>query len=153
VALTRAEKKLYLSYAKNRYRFGNLQSSLKSRFIDELDGALVVTEGGKSLLEIREDEKERKRVVRDTDYVPEDISERHWNAKPAKKSVVPKPSAPSVSNAPLYKAGMKVSHKMFGAGKIVSVQGTGDEARVKVFFSRAGEKTLVVKFANLTVID
>jgi len=153
VALTRAEKKLYLSYAKNRYRFGNLQSSLKSRFIDELDGALVVTEGGKSLLDIREDEKERKRVVRDTDYVPEDISERHWNAKPAKKSVVPKPSAPSVSNAPLYKAGMKVSHKMFGAGKIVSVQGTGDEARVKVFFSRAGEKTLVVKFANLTVID
>jgi len=153
VALTRAEKKLYLSYAKNRYRFGNLQSSLKSRFIDELDGALVVTEGGKSLLEIREDEKERKRVVRDTDYVPEDISERHWNVKPAKKSVVPKPSAPSVSNAPLYKAGMKVSHKMFGAGKIVSVQGTGDEARVKVFFSRAGEKTLVVKFANLTVID
>jgi len=153
VALTRAEKKLYLSYAKNRYRFGNLQSSLKSRFIDELDGALVVTEGGKSLLEIREDEKERKRVVRDTDYVSEDISERHWNAKPAKKSVVPKPSAPSVSNAPLYKAGMKVSHKMFGAGKIVSVQGTGDEARVKVFFSRAGEKTLVVKFANLTVID
>lgn len=153
VALTRAEKKLYLSYAKNRYRFGNLQSSLKSRFIDELDGALVVTEGGKSLLKIREDEKERKRVVRDTDYVPEDISERHWNAKPAKKSVVPKPSAPSVSNAPLYKAGMKVSHKMFGAGKIVSVQGTGDEARVKVFFSRAGEKTLVVKFANLTVID
>lgn len=153
VALTRAEKKLYLSYAKNRYRFDNLQSSLKSRFIDELDGALVVTEGGKSLLEIREDEKERKRVVRDTDYVSEDISERHWNAKPAKKSVVPKPSAPSVSNAPLYKAGMKVSHKMFGAGKIVSVQGTGDEARVKVFFSRAGEKTLVVKFANLTVID
>jgi len=153
VALTRAEKKLYLSYAKNRYRFGNLQSSLKSRFIDELDGALVVTEGGKSLLEIREDEKERKRVVRDTDYVSEDISEWRWNGQPAKKSVVPKPSAPSVSNAPLYKAGMKVSHKIFGTGKVIAVQGTGDEARVKVFFSRAGEKTLVVKFANLTVID
>ncbi len=153
VALTRAEKKLYISYAKNRYRFGNLQPSLKSRFIDELDGALVVTEGGKLLLEIREDEKERKRVVRDSDYVSEDMSERRWNAQPAKKSVVPKPSAPSSSNAPTYRAGMKVSHKMFGAGKIVSVQGTGDEARVKVFFSRAGEKTLMVKFANLTVIE
>ncbi len=153
VALTRAEKKLYISYAKNRYRFGNQQPSLKSRFIDELDGALVLTEGGKSLLESREDEKERKRVVRDTDYVPEDISERRWNTQPAKKSAVPKPSAPSHSNEPTYRAGMKVSHKMFGAGKVVAVQGTGDEARVKVFFSRAGEKTLVVKFANLTVID
>jgi DNA helicase-2/ATP-dependent DNA helicase PcrA len=153
VALTRAEKKLYISYAKNRYRFGNLQATLKSRFIDELDGALVVTEGGKSLLEIREDEKERKRVVRDTDYVPEDISERHWNAKPAKKSVVPKPSSPSPSNTPTYRAGMKVSHKIFGTGKVIAVQGTGDEARVKVFFSRAGEKTLVIKFANLTVIE
>ncbi len=153
VALTRAEKKLYLSYAKNRYRFGNLQPSLKSRFIDELDGALVLTEGGKSLLDLREDEKERKRVVRDSDYVSEDMRERRWNAQPVKKSVVPKPSAPSVSDVPLYKAGMKVSHKMFGAGKVVAVQGTGDEARVKVFFSRAGEKTLVVKFANLTVIE
>jgi DNA helicase-2/ATP-dependent DNA helicase PcrA len=153
VALTRAEKKLYISYAKNRYRFGNLQATLKSRFIDELDGALVVTEGGKSLLEIREDEKERKRIVRDSDYVPEDISERHWNAKPAKKSVAPKPSSPSPSNTPTYRAGMKVSHKIFGTGKVIAVQGTGDEARVKVFFSRAGEKTLVIKFANLTVIE
>jgi DNA helicase-2/ATP-dependent DNA helicase PcrA len=48
---------------------------------------------------------------------------------------------------------MKVSHKIFGTGKVIAVQGTGDEARVKVFFSRAGEKTLVIKFANLTVIE
>ncbi len=153
VALTRAEKKLYLSYAKNRYRFGNIQPTLKSRFIDELDGALVVTEGGKSLSESREDEKERKRIIRDDEYVTEDISTARWNAQPVKKSVAPKPSAPNPSTAPTYRAGMKVSHKMFGAGKVIAVQGTGDEARVKVFFSRAGEKTLMVKFANLTVIE
>ncbi len=154
VALTRAEKKLYLSYAKNRYRFGNLQPALKSRFIDELDGAFVLTEGGKSLLDIRADEKERKRIVRDDDSQEgyDEFSER-WREQKAKKSFVPKPSAPSVANEPSYKVGMKVSHKMFGQGKVVSVQGAGDEARVKVFFNRAGEKTLVVKFANLTVMD
>ncbi len=152
VALTRAKKKLFLSYAKNRYRFGKLQPSLKSRFIDELDGTLVITEGGKSLLEIREDEKERKRIVHDSDNMPEDISVEHGEIKPAKKSQL-KPSAPSPSNVPLYKAGMKVSHKIFGVGKVVAIQGEGDEARVRVFFSRAGEKTLVVKFANLTVIE
>ncbi len=155
VALTRAEKKLYISYAKNRYRFGNFQPTLKSRFIDELDAALVVTEDGKSLLDIRADEKERKRIVLDDDYAQEEqfTFSNRWKEQPAKKSVVPKPSAQSVSDAPAYKAGMKVAHKMFGTGRVVSVQGTGDEARVKVFFNRAGEKTLVVKFANLTVMD
>ncbi|MFN3562576.1 MAG: ATP-dependent helicase [Chloroherpetonaceae bacterium] len=154
VALTRAEKKLYISYAKNRYRFGNLQAALKSRFIDELDAALVVTEGGKLLLDIRADEKERKRIVLDDDAQeePSTFSNR-WKEQPAKKTFVPKPVAQSISDTPAYKAGMKVSHKMFGIGKVVSVQGTGDEARVKVFFNRAGEKTLVVKFANLTVVD
>ncbi|MFQ3598867.1 MAG: UvrD-helicase domain-containing protein [Chloroherpetonaceae bacterium] len=157
VALTRAEKKLYLSYAKNRYRFGNLQAAIKSRFIDELDGALVLTEGGKSLLDIRFDEKERTRVVRadDDEYSQEEPStfSNRWKEKPAKESFVPKPAAPSLAESPHYKAGMKVSHKMFGTGKIMSVQGAGDEARVKVFFNRAGEKTLVVKFANLTVVE
>lgn len=155
VALTRAEKKLYISYAKNRYRFATLQPTLKSRFIDELDGALVVTEGGKSLLDIRADEKERKRIVLDDDYAQEEplTFSNRWKEQPAKKSVVPKLSASSLGDSPSYKAGMKVTHKVFGAGKVVSVQGTGDEARVKVFFNRAGEKTLVVKFANLTVMD
>ncbi len=157
VALTRAEKNLYLSYAKNRYRFGHNQSTSKSRFIDELDGALVLTEGGKLLSDIRTDEKEQHRIIRmkyddDSQEAPITHSNR-WKEKSEKKSVVPKPSAPSVSEPPpLYKAGMKVSHKMFGVGKIVSVQGKGDEARVKVYFNRAGEKTLVIKFANLTVV-
>lgn len=157
VALTRAEKKLYLSYAKNRYRFGNSQPTLKSRFIDELDGTLVMTEGGKLLLDIRVEEKEQRRIVRadDDEYSQEESNmfSNRWKEKPAKKSFVPKPSAPSIADSPLYKAGMKVSHKMFGMGKVVSVQGSGDEARVKVFFNRAGEKTLVVKFANLTVVE
>ena len=157
VALTRAEKKLYLSYAKNRYRFGNIQPALKSRFIEELDGALVVTEGGKSLLDVRADEKEQRRIVReesDTYSHDEPLTfSNRWKEQPPKKSFVPKPAVPSGSDSPLYKAGMKVSHKMFGAGKVVSIQGVGDDARVKVFFNRAGEKTLVVKFANLTIVE
>ncbi|MCS6989995.1 MAG: UvrD-helicase domain-containing protein [Chloroherpetonaceae bacterium] len=155
VALTRAEKKLYLSYAKNRYRFGNLQPSLKSRFIDELDGELVVTEGGKSLCDLRAEEKERKRIIRDDDHAPDDfgdLSER-WREPKSKKSFVPKPAAPSVPSETTYRAGMRVSHKMFGRGKIISVQGAGDDAKAKIYFERAGEKTLVLKFANLTVIE
>lgn len=155
VALTRAEKKLYLSYAKNRYRFGNLQTALKSRFIDELDGALVLTEGGKSLEDLRADEKERKRIARDEEFAQESHDE-FW--KPAqepkaKKSVAPKPATTSVSSAPAFHVGMKVSHKMFGRGRIIAVQGAGDDARAKIFFERAGEKTLVLKFANLTPIE
>jgi DNA helicase-2/ATP-dependent DNA helicase PcrA len=49
--------------------------------------------------------------------------------------------------------GMKVQHKIFGTGKVIALQGSGSDAKVKVFFRTAGEKTLVVRYANLTILD
>jgi DNA helicase-2/ATP-dependent DNA helicase PcrA len=154
VALTRARKKLFVSYAKNRYRFGNLQSALKSRFIDELDGASVVTEGGKSLDDVRYVERDQKRILRDEyDQSPSDDFTQftnNWKKTTEKKKYSNLPSSPSPESP--FAIGMRVQHKIFGLGKIISLQGLGDDAKVKVFFKTAGEKTLVLKFANLSVV-
>ena len=49
VGATRAEQRLYLSWARSRYRYGNRESSERSRFLEEIDAEVVRTEGGGSL--------------------------------------------------------------------------------------------------------
>ena len=152
VALTRAEKKLYLSYAKNRYRFGQLLVSIKSRFLDELDESVVVTESGVKLWEKREKETERSRYDYSSyqDEAQPSVYSKSWRSKP--KTSKPKSKPVVNANAAMddgLRIGMKVQHKLFGTGKILALQGSGDARKAKVFFERVGEKTLVLKFANL----
>ncbi len=152
VALTRAEKKLYVSYAKNRYRFGQLMVAVRSRFLDELDGDVVVTESGTKLYEKREKEAERSRYdyssYQDEPYGSSFSGSRPKKSKPAKTSFK-SASQPSASTSDGLKIGMKVQHKLFGSGKVIALQGSGDAKKARVFFERVGEKTLVLKFANL----
>lgn len=46
---------------------------------------------------------------------------------------------------------MRVQHAMFGPGIILALQGSGEGQKVKIRFRNAGEKTLMVQYANLTV--
>ncbi|MDX2129627.1 MAG: 3'-5' exonuclease [Chloroherpetonaceae bacterium] len=164
VALTRARKKLYLSYAKNRFRFGFTQPSLKSRFLDEIDGDVVETEGGKLLSDLRIEKRENTRITRDYSDGEEYRGGGTWNRKPKKEmdyddyvasgKMASRQTKPKAEiEGPALAIGMKVSHKIFGVGKITSLEGNGDGAKAKIFFRSAGEKTLVVKFANLTIVE
>jgi DNA helicase-2/ATP-dependent DNA helicase PcrA len=152
VALTRAEKKLYVSYAKNRYRFGQLMVAIRSRFLDELDGDVVVTESGTKLYEKRDKEAERSRYdyssYQDESYGSSFSGSRPKKSKPAKTSFKSS-SQHSATQSDGLKIGMKVQHKLFGSGKVIALQGSGDAKKARVFFERVGEKTLVLKFANL----
>jgi DNA helicase-2/ATP-dependent DNA helicase PcrA len=159
VAITRAQEKLFISYAKSRHRFGNLLPSVKSRFIDELDGRLVVTEAGKLLSDMRAIENERKRIQRD-EYCQDDVSSNSVEFEElSERSSLSKRKLPKLvaqdeePHTPMLAVGMKVQHKIFGTGKVIALQGSGSDAKVKVFFRTAGEKTLVVRYANLTILD
>jgi len=159
VAITRAQEKLFISYAKSRHRFGNLLPSVKSRFIDELDGRLVVTEAGRLLSDMRAIENERKRIQRD-EYCQDDVSGHseeleEFSERPSfSKRKLPSLAAQDAEpHTPTLAVGMKVQHKIFGTGKVIALQGSGSDAKVKVFFRTAGEKTLVVRYANLTILD
>ena len=48
--------------------------------------------------------------------------------------------------------GRRVAHARFGEGKIISVEGNGGSAKVKVNFDQVGVKNLLVKFAKLTLL-
>jgi len=144
VGVTRAKQKLYLSWAVMRYRFGELSPSSRSRFLGEIDDALLKPEEGG---------RPGARPYR-----------RH---APAPGVAVPRrPKAPADDNAkyfsdvtPAYenesqetfnaRVGQRVVHENFGTGRILALDGRGENARAIVDFDSVGRKHLMLKYANL----
>jgi DNA helicase-2/ATP-dependent DNA helicase PcrA len=165
VGVTRARQKLFLTYSKSRYRFGQQQYNVRSRFVDEVDKSVIITEGGKSYDEVFREERERSRLVMDADYgsQPRRTAYKKDDARHSvfyddePRDITPKKPKPvaatTQSSTAKIVVGTQVSHKLFGMGKVIAIQGTGDETKAKIFFRSSGEKSLVIKYANLQVMD
>ena len=67
------------------------------------------------------------------------------------KSLDPKPIAAAADHA--IRAGLQVFHNKFGEGRVLAVEGAGDDARAQVSFARHGVKWLALAVARLTVVD
>ena len=124
VALTRAEKKAYLSFAHARRRFGGAPiPTTQSRFLHELPEELL-------------------------EYIlPAQRTDRQGYSSPVSKPIVT--SAPSNE----LSIGHHVEHKLFGKGKILAVEGTGETAKLTIIFSGNVRKKLIAKYANLTLLE
>ena len=153
VALTRAEKGAILSYAENRYRWGNLTSCEPSRFLEEIDAALI-------------------ELPRKVGFHPSDHHKFRSNndqaAKPAvsglgadrlKKTDKPSSAADESkipfeeSDSNMIMTGMQVEHHRFGQGKVISIEGYGPNRKATVFFPEVGQKQLLLKFARLRIVE
>ena len=128
VALTRAEKKVYITYARSRYRFGEVAYQSRSRFIEEIDPATYDEMNGG----IGRKSSRRKKV-----YYDEFYQEDYDDFDQEKRSL---------------RVGSRVTHEIFGMGKILQITGAGDTQRVSIAFEEHGNKQLLVKFANLQLI-
>ncbi len=146
VALTRAQEKLFLSWSRSRYHYGQPQGCIRSMFIDEVDRDIVVSEGGLLLSESRM-ERERPRQT--------DQQTGRFNGRPAVPSSFGERSRDEGGRAARpagLKAGTKVHHAMFGPGVVMTIQGSGSRQKARIRFRNAGEKTLMVQYANLTIV-
>ena len=158
VAITRAMTKLTLSYAEQRYRYGNLTLSERSRFVDEIDANLIEqtqkasfrgttsmrgrsTFGGRFGKPINEPEQHGFRKLEETPSF----------TKPSySQPTVPQNLEPS--NPDLLQEGMRVMHAKFGAGTILSIDGAGANKKASVNFDAGGVKMLMLKFARLAIL-
>jgi DNA helicase-2/ATP-dependent DNA helicase PcrA len=156
VAVTRAMTKLTLSYAEQRYRYGNLTLSERSRFVDEIDANLIEqtqkasfrgtsSMGGRSTFgrfgkPITEPEQHGFRKIENTPSTRPSVSE------------TPIPQNLEPSNPDLLQEGMRVMHSKFGAGTILSIEGAGANKKASVSFDHAGVKMLMLKFAKLAIM-
>lgn len=156
VAVTRARKELFLSHARSRFRFGEQKDAVRSRFLGEIDPAVVRSETGGSL--------RRTGTASEYGY----LSSTSANRKPAMSSGTrieydnqwKKPlgghqsgSATQIHYEPTdgdpFQPGVKVIHPTFGPGKILTREGQGEQTKVTVFFQGHGQKKLVLRFAKL----
>lgn len=141
VALTRAEKRVTLTYAECRYRWGNMTMNEPSRFLSEIDERYL--------------ERSIKRVPAKIGGMPEMQKVPVFQKKPLKQ---PEQSGSSMFDAnyvtPIEKVlpGVEVIHEKFGQGKVLNVEGTGPNTKATVFFNGVGQKQLLLKFAKLKIV-
>ena len=128
VAVTRAKEKVYLSYARSRYRFGEVAYQSKSRFLDEVDDSTFEETDGAGTKKAGR----RKKVYYD-EYYQESFDDYDQDRRS-------------------LRVGSRVTHQIFGMGKIQQITGTGDLQRVTIAFEKVGVKQLLTKFANLKLI-
>lgn len=140
VALTRAMKKVTISHAETRYRWGSLSLSEPSRFLEEIDPVFIET--------------------------PRKLAKSSFN-EPAKSPLpgrwpMPTASAESqtsgrddfqASETENLETGMQVEHQKFGFGQVVKVEGSGANKKATVHFNGIGQKQLLLKFARLRIIQ
>ncbi|MBQ5856665.1 MAG: exodeoxyribonuclease V subunit gamma [Bacteroidales bacterium] len=165
VALTRAEKKLVLSYAESRYRWGNLTLSEPSRFIEEIDQSLIertrkasfrgtssFNEGvnfsnpfSKSFQEKKEFQRKTE-AKQNTPYINSNIN-KNISATPSNNV-----SDFSAASPDEIEEGMRVLHQKFGQGTVAKVEGIGPNKKATVLFDECGTKQLMLKFAKLNIL-
>ena len=146
VALTRAEKKIYLSYVLSRYRWGKPVDSEKSRFIDEInDKFLEKNVVQKSII---------KNFSQKTQFNKIGVRYKKPESRPAKNFVKLKSSSVK-SNLFDNKliVGNIVVHERFGKGKVVSIEGQGGDRKAEIKFEKFGLKKLLLRFSKLDIIS
>ena len=146
VAITRAEKRLFLSYASTRFKWGQFIDSEKSRFIDELD---------EKCLEMHEhfpssELKKSTKFLINKNQLNSNKFDLNLNKRRLKK--VNYFAKNDCSDIEKIKNGMNVKHSSFGIGKIINISGEGANKKATVFFSGVGQKNMLLKFAKLEIV-
>jgi DNA helicase-2/ATP-dependent DNA helicase PcrA len=135
VGCTRAKKHLFISYARNRNRFGNSYPQIQSRFIEEIDKTFVDI-SATPLAEIYLKKNLESRSIITDEFSQIDPFEDYEYSQISKQ----------------IKPGSIVEHDVFGKGRVVYLDGYGDYQKVIVEFNSGVRKHLMVKYAKLKVI-
>ena len=149
VALTRAEKEAYLSYALSRYRWGKLTDSEPSRFIDEINEEYLDI-----LTSINENKF--KPLIRSTSNNEPSFNKLRFKKVTAKPKGNFKKLLETSNKSNLFDnklvLGNIVEHIRFGKGEVVNIEGRGADIKAEIKFENGGLKKLLLRFAKLKII-
>ena len=173
VAITRAEKHCILTCAQNRFRYGRMEYDTPSRFIRDIDPELLdvqsETGGGESsyrrpsggsrspewmqnprpvATQFRADPKPSAVAPRQPEKPVDPFGP---NFKRVYNAVAPRPMA-SAPSAGELREGCQIEHQRFGIGRVLKIEGTGENTKATVEFRNAGTKQLLLKFAKFKII-
>ena len=178
VAITRAEERCFLSYAKSRYRYGKMEFGSPSRFLHDIDEKYLrlpyqmkipcsVDEGaGRFRREIEggftrsaspsrasfgsssSEQRARPKAQIIAPSVPRNLKK----VSAVSGSSSAQSAASNAASVTGVRAGQMIEHERFGLGEVMKVEGTGDNAKATIHFKNAGDKQLLLRFARFKVI-
>ena len=163
VALTRAEKQAYLTYALSRYRWGKLVDAEPSRFIEEIDEQYV---------EIVTPKEERRfnpmlsaDIFGDVDQntvrykkpsypkAKPKVQEKFQISTPKNLKKVSETKATTNLFDNKLIVGDVVNHQRFGKGNVLNIEGKNADLKAEIRFENGGIKKLLLRFAKLEIIS
>ncbi len=135
VAITRARRRLYLTFAQSRMLHGQTHYGMVSSFLREIPEALLhwLTPRFAQRRSFDSGRRETESYV------------AAFGGAPAQPLAPPSPKS-------AWRIGQQVFHQKFGEGVVTDTEGSGNEGRVQVNFKRAGSKWLALEYAKLTPI-
>ncbi|SHF86487.1 DNA helicase-2 / ATP-dependent DNA helicase PcrA [Salegentibacter echinorum] len=164
VALTRAEKQAYLTYTQSRYRWGKLIDAEPSRFIEEIDEQFMD-------YMVPQDDYKYKPLI-DTDIFGDEVDKSKLRQTKPKKGTPPPAHKPSeaqlrklrklkpagqepekAKNTIKLEVGNEVEHLRFGKGKVLAIEGVGQNKKAEIDFENGGIKNLLLRFAKLKMLS
>ncbi|WP_339661566.1 UvrD-helicase domain-containing protein [uncultured Polaribacter sp.] len=163
VALTRAEKVAYLTYAQTRYRWGKLVDAEPSRFLEEIDDQYLnyitpkTTNPSINNFVDKSIFDDAPKGIRFQKPIQRKKMERDLVKK--KDIIIPKnlkKVSQTTAKANLFDenvmVGNIVEHNRFGTGEVISLEGSGPNKKAEIKFGTVGKKKLLLQFAKLRVI-
>ncbi len=165
VALTRAEDQAYLTYAQNRYRWGKLIDAEPSRFLEEIDEKYVenltpidISYRYKPLIDsdiFGDVDKTKLRQAKPTNGTPPTVGRPNESQLRKLRKLKPELSQP-IGNTntidPNLAEGAMVNHTRFGKGKVLKIEGIGNDRKAEIQFEKGDIKKLLLRFAKLEVL-
>lgn len=164
VAITRAEKQAYLTYTLSRYRWGKLVDAEPSRFIEEIDEQYLETL-------VPQDDYKYKPLI-DTDIFGDAVDKSKLRQTKPRTGTPPPAHKPSeeqlrklrklrpaakepekAMNTLDLSAGNEVEHMRFGKGKVLKLEGVGQDRKAEIDFEQGGIKKLLLRFAKLKILS
>jgi DNA helicase-2/ATP-dependent DNA helicase PcrA len=162
VVITRAKKRLWITYAGQRYKFGSLVQNEPSRFINELPeqfldrsfaGGGVRNQAGGGF-PARSAYERMNSASRNVSTERPSSTPSYLAPKQAPKTVehVPSPDF-AASDSATIKEGNKVEHQKFGFGEVLKLEGSAHNPIATVKFDLNGEKKIMLNYAKLRIIE
>lgn len=165
VALTRAEKQAYLTYTQNRYRWGKLIDAEPSRFLEEIDEEFLenltpINDAYRYKSMISNDiwgdvDKSKLRQVKPKNQTPPKTKGPDANQLRRLRKLKPQLAQPAVNTNvidPNLEEGATVNHTRFGKGKVLKIEGVGNDKKAEIQFEKGDVKKLLLRFAKLEVL-
>lgn len=160
VAITRAEKKLFLTLANRRTLFGKSNYYPESEFIDEIPEHLVDRLDSDSIFgaNVRNTNSRNKNRVYESNVFTGVVGNESDSKKPDRNEFAAAVSddsgetADSADSKPSISAGTKIEHDTLGIGTIVAVSGEGENTQITVAFKDKGIKKLILKYSPIKLV-